>query len=182
MANRSKSAGIHVNHLVLNVRDIEASHRFWTEVMRWEQCGELGDQIPLTMHFYRSDPSHHHDIAIVQMQNPDAEGPAQPWNLMKARTAINHFAIAYPDAETWMDQLKHLKEVGQEFHMRVDHGMTHSAYISDPDGNGIEVLYELPDEVWSGDVNAALNYVNPLPVDGPEAFQDDTNFKVFSKS
>jgi catechol-2,3-dioxygenase len=27
--------------------------------------------------------------------------------------------------------------------MRGHHGMTHGAYVVDPDGNGIEILYEL---------------------------------------
>jgi catechol-2,3-dioxygenase len=57
--------------------------------------------------------------------------------------------------------------------------MTHSAYISDPDGNGIEVLYELPREVWEGDINAALNYFENMPVAGPDALKDDSNYKVF---
>ena len=58
--------------------------------------------------------------------------------------------------------------------------MTHSAYVEDPDGNGIEVLYNLPDEVWSGDVNAALNHFEVLPLDGPEALVDDTNYVAFA--
>lgn len=53
--------------------------------------------------------------------------------------------------------------------MRGDHGMTHSVYIADPDGNGIEVLYELPADVWEDDLNGALNYFKPLPLDGLEA-------------
>ena len=38
-----------------------------------------------------------------------------------------------------------------------------SIYIADPDGHGIEVLYELPPDVWEGDVNGALNFFQPLP-------------------
>jgi catechol-2,3-dioxygenase len=30
-----------INHLVLNVRDIEESHRFWTEIVGFRQVGEL---------------------------------------------------------------------------------------------------------------------------------------------
>ena len=30
-----------INHLVLNVRDIEESHRFWTEVVGFRQVGQL---------------------------------------------------------------------------------------------------------------------------------------------
>ena len=44
--------------------------------------------------------------------------------------------------------------------------MTHSVYVRDPDGNSVEILYDLPPEVWSGDVNAALNYFEFLPAEG----------------
>src|ERR1700687_1280546 len=30
-----------INHLVLNVRDLEESHRFWTEIVGFKQVGEL---------------------------------------------------------------------------------------------------------------------------------------------
>ena len=30
-----------INHLVLNVRDIEESHKFWTEIVGFKQVGEL---------------------------------------------------------------------------------------------------------------------------------------------
>ena len=65
-----------------------------------------------------------------------------------------------------------LQANGVAFAMRGNHGMTHSAYISDPDGNGIEVLYELPAEVWEGDLPAALGYYERLPTEGPEALVD----------
>lgn len=67
------SVGASVNHLVLNVRDIEVSHRFYTEVLGFEQCGELTHT--MTMRFYRGDPSHHHDLALVQVVDPAGDGP-----------------------------------------------------------------------------------------------------------
>ena len=30
-----------INHLVLNVRDLEASHRFWTDIMGFRCVAEL---------------------------------------------------------------------------------------------------------------------------------------------
>jgi catechol-2,3-dioxygenase len=171
-----------VNHLVLNVRDIEASHRFYTEVLGFEQCGTLGDHIPMTMQFYRSAPDHHHDIALVQLSPEEAARPVDPWDMRNNRSAINHIAVAYPDRESWLAQLEHLKNCDVQFLVRGDHGMTHSVYIADPDGNGIEVLYELPEEVWSGDVNAALNYFVPIDGNSPEAMQDNTDYKVFEKA
>ena len=45
-----------------------------------------------------------------------------------------------------------------KFDRRVEHGMTHSLYINDPNGYGVELLYELPREVWEGDIDGALNF------------------------
>jgi len=67
------------------------------------------------------------------------------------------------------------------FHLRINHGMTHSAYISDPDGHGIEVLYELPREVWRGDIDAAQNFAERLPTEGEEAMIDTMDNPVFGK-
>ncbi len=57
---------------MLNVRDIEASHRFYTELLGFEQCGELTHT--MTMRFYRGNESHHHDFALVQVADPDSAG------------------------------------------------------------------------------------------------------------
>jgi catechol 2,3-dioxygenase len=171
-----------VNHLVLNVRDLEASHRFYTEILGWEKCGELNPKFGMQMQFYRSAPDHHHDIALVQLADPASEPEVKPWELFNPRGAINHYAVAYPDRDSWLQQLNYLKSKGVEFHIRGNHGMTHSAYISDPDGNGIEILYELPNEIWEGDINAALNYFEMTPTEGPEALEDPTEYVRFGAS
>lgn len=35
--------------------------------------------------------------------------------------------------------------------------------MQDPDGNGVELVDDLPNEVWEGDLNAALNYFDYMP-------------------
>ena len=52
--------------------------------------------------------------------------------------------------------------------------MTHSLYIHDPNGYGVEFVYDLPKDVWQGDINGALNYVKVLPTEGEEALDDRT--------
>lgn len=169
--------GPRLNHLVLNVRDIEASHRFYTEALGFEQCGDL--TYAYTMRFYRGDASSHHDFALVQVISPEGQPAPAPWSMDPNAAGVNHIAIEYPDRESWLARLRHLKELGVAFHMRGNHGMTHSAYVSDPDGNGIEVLYTLPAEVWEGDVDAALNYYEFLPLDGDESLEDKVEYPVF---
>jgi catechol-2,3-dioxygenase len=60
--------------------------------------------------------------------------------------------------------------------------MTHSCYVSDPDGNGVEFLYELPEAVWINNVNAALNYWEPMDTDSEGALEDSTDYKEFAET
>ncbi len=177
-AARGPGRSVGMNHLVLNVRDIEASHRFWTEIMGWEQCGQI-DPSRRIMRFYRATPDSHHDLALVQLNDPAGAPPVPRWSMEGRQAGVNHIAITYPTREDFLQQLEHLRTHDVEFLVRGDHGMTHSVYIADPDGNGIEVLYELPAEVWEGDVNGALNWFRPLPLDGPESMQDSTDYQRF---
>lgn len=158
-----------VNHLVLNVRDIEESHHFWSDLLGFKQVGELDRDRPgrenIQMRFYSGvvDDVNHHDLALVEA--PNIPVPDQEWSMFLAQNAINHIAITYADRNSWMEQVSFLVDNGVQVARRVDHGMTHSIYISDPNGYGVEVLYELPDEVWDHDINGALNYAIDHPTD-----------------
>jgi catechol-2,3-dioxygenase len=173
--------GPRIGHLVLNVRDIEASHRFYTDAVGMEQCGELGEGNRIgKMRFYRGDRNYHHHLALVQAKHEAAE--VQPWTILDTHVGINHIALAYPDRDTWLARLKQVQETGWQFLVRGNHGMTHSLYLQDPDGNGVELVYDLPNEVWEGDVNAALNYFDYMPNVGDGALEDPTDYKVFTPS
>jgi catechol-2,3-dioxygenase len=176
-----------INHLVLNVRDLEESHAFWTEIMGFKQVGELHPRPdrpnPPKMRFYSGDhhgKMQHHDLALMEMPNLP---PPSAWSMSDSQVAINHVAITLPSREAWLKQLAFLQSKGITFHRRINHGMTHSVYISDPNGYGIEVLYELPREVWEGDIDAALNYAEPLPTQGEAALVDAADHvPVFGKA
>jgi catechol 2,3-dioxygenase len=168
-----------LNHLVLNVRDIEESHRFWTEILGFKQVGALrprADGAPRpVMRFYSGDHDgkmQHHDLALVE--NRDLPPPPKDWAMFGTPCAVNHIAIALPSREAWLEQLAFLQDKGVPFRRRVNHGMTHSLYISDPNGYGVELLYELPRAVWEGDIDAALNYAESLPTEGAAALVDET--------
>ncbi|HYB57917.1 MAG TPA: VOC family protein [Alphaproteobacteria bacterium] len=179
-ADDASGAGmpVGVNHIVLNVRNIEDSHRFWTEIVGLKQVGALRPRpemgpIP-AMRFYSGDHGGkmtHHDVAIVE--NPNLPPPPEKWELFGAPQAINHIAIAMPDRESWLKKLAFLQSRGIKFHRRINHGVTHSVYISDPNGYGVELLYELPREMWERDIDAGLNYLELLPTEGPGALVDD---------
>src|SRR5712692_8813904 len=175
-----------INHLVLNVRDIEESHKFWTEIVGLTQVAELQPRPdrpnPPKMRFYSGDHSGkltHHDIALVESPNLPS---AKDWVLMNSSVAINHVALTMPSREAWHKQLAFLQSKGVKFNWRVNHGVTHSVYINDPNGYGVEFLYELPREMWEGDIDGAINWAENLPAEGPEALIDRTDTPTFGKA
>ncbi len=75
-----------INHMVLNVRNLEVSHRFWTEIIGFRCVAELkpipGRQRP-KMRFYsgldaKGDVTHH-DLALAEV--PESNGGAlEQWS------------------------------------------------------------------------------------------------------
>ena len=62
-ASSGPVAPIGVNHIVLNVRNIEESHQFWTEVVGLRLVGEFRQRPGRRMWFYSGigpDGLHHH--------------------------------------------------------------------------------------------------------------------------
>jgi catechol 2,3-dioxygenase len=120
------------------------------------------------MRFYSGDHGGkmtHHDVAIVE--NPNLPPPPANWELFGSQ-AINHIAIAMPQRESWLKRLAFMQSRGVKFNMRVNHGVTHSVYINDPNGYGVELLYELPRQMWERDIDAGLNYLALPPTEGPK--------------
>ena len=191
MADRQAQTPRGINHVVLNVRDIEVSHRFWIEIMGFRCVVELKprlDRVRLKMRFYsgvsETGDVTHHDLALAEAPRHEGAGETAPetWSLMRGGVGLNHVAIAWPDRESWLKQVEFLQEKGVTFHRRINHGMTHSVYISDPDGHGIEVLYELPREVWEHDIDAAQNYAESLPTEGAASLEDRVDYPTFGEA
>ena len=86
-----------INHMVLNVRNLEVSHKFWTEIIGFHCVAELkpipGRQRP-KMRFYsgldaKGDVTHH-DLALAEVPPSNNGGAPEEWNLMSGRVGLNH--------------------------------------------------------------------------------------------
>ena len=86
---------IGINHLVINVRDMAESHRFWTEIVGLKQVGVFkprGDHGPRrVMQFYSADHdgrSSHHDLALMEVAR--SAGAGSRWHADQRDRAHRH--------------------------------------------------------------------------------------------
>lgn len=154
-----------IDHLVLNVSDIEIAHAFWTECMGFKQVGAVrnaatNNRARIKMRFYsgeRNGQLTHHDIALLEQGELGTRQEASP-------QVFNHVAIAYPSVEAWEAQIRFLTQRGIALGRPLERGATCSIHLHDPDGNGVELVAELPRERWENDIDTALNTVIDRPV------------------
>ncbi len=64
-------------------------------------------------------------------------------------TGLYHFAILVPTRLDLARSLTHLLEVGLPFPGQADHDVSEALYLTDPDGNGIEIYRDRPRDEWT---------------------------------
>ena len=118
-----------VGHVVLAVKDPEASAKWYVDILGMEMMNysEKGKMAFLSFGTY------HHDIALVQA----------PEGATLGSTGLSHTAM---QIEGGLDDLKDLyqdmKGKGVEIDFTTDHGLSQSVYFFDPDGNRLEIYCE----------------------------------------
>lgn len=138
-----------LGHVVLKVRDLGRSERFYTDVLGLAMAARM-DAPPMT--FFTL--GNHHDFAITAVGSdaPDS-APNSP--------GLFHVAFKVGDSTDELRQAKaHLDALGVEVAMIADHTVSQSIYIDDPDGNTIE-LYVDTSDVWRDDPQAVAT-IAPL--------------------
>lgn len=114
--------------MVLNVRDLEASTKFYSETLGFEVSRSYNEKM-----VFLTCGKIHHDLALFQAA-PDA-APVTPGGL-----GLNHMALQVENWEMFKAYYDRLNELGVEIENTTDHGVTKSLYIKDPDGNGVELF------------------------------------------
>jgi catechol 2,3-dioxygenase len=126
-----------IGHLVLNVRDVEVSEKFYTEILGFEIALKRPQRTFLTCGRI------HHDLALFEVPEADKASPASP-------VGLNHFAVQIENLDELKEVYERLKANGVTIDRTVDHGMTGSVYFFDPDGNRIEFFYNMQETAEEG--------------------------------
>ena len=123
-----------IGHLVLNVKDVEESTKFYTEVLGFHISKQTDTATFLTC------GKIHHDLALFKSRIPYKT---------KDGLGLNHMAIQVEDFEALTAYYRILEHM-DVIERCTDHGMTCSIYLTDPDGNGIELFCNCQEDPADG--------------------------------
>ncbi len=128
-----------IDHILLNVRNRERSEKFFTEILGFEVRRHLPGGIGVFLTCGTSD----HDLVLMQVDETNDEAEAAG-PLGSRRLGLGHAMFRAETLEDVQAVYRRLKAGGTEEIQPVDHGHVRSIYFADPDGNSIEIGYEVP--------------------------------------
>jgi catechol 2,3-dioxygenase len=132
-----------VGHIVLRVDDLDRALAFY--------CGVLGLQEVARRDFgegpmaFLSTGNAHHDIALVETD-------------VSSGSNLHHFALKVGESVQQLGEVRRaLDEQGVAVHMSLDHRVSQGLYITDPDGNLIELYVDADEDIWRTDPSLVAN-------------------------
>lgn len=138
-------AGVSIGHVHLKVADLERSLRFYCGVLGFELVQRYGSKAA-----FISAGGYHHHIGLNTWESLGGSPPPQ------GTTGLYHFAILYPSRLALADALQRLTRAGIALDGASDHGVSEALYLSDPDGNGVELYVDRPRAEWSRDAQGKI--------------------------
>ena len=126
-----------LGHLVIRVRDLEKSERFYSDILGLH----VTNKRPGQMTFMSAVDSSSHELALVPV-GPDAPGPEEN------RVGLFHFAWEMESFDDLKELYARMKSNDVNVQRVGDHGISLGVYFTDPDGNEIEAYYEMPKGEW----------------------------------
>jgi catechol 2,3-dioxygenase len=131
-----------LDHVNIFVRNAERSHRWYTDVfgLHTQDTMTHPGTERLRAVFLACDKDHAHDIALFEI-GEDARGQE------KGQVGLNHVAWRMATLDDLAEMYRRLKKMDVPINVR-DHSVSIGIYFDDPDGNGLEVYYELPRSQW----------------------------------
>ncbi len=144
-----------LGHVVLYVRDLERSRRFYRDVLGFNEIHSMAG-LGGGAAVYSSGRTHH-ELLLIQVGDDAAPIPDG------RRVGMYHFGLKIGTTD---DELRaavaDLNAAGAKIVGASDHTVTHSLYVEDPDGNEIELYIDVQPELWRTDPSAVLAPVKPL--------------------
>jgi catechol 2,3-dioxygenase len=125
---------VSIGSVALRVSDLDRAVAFYRDQLGLVIGQQHGDTVQL--HTRGGGPI----VALTSMPNTRV----RPHGVV----GLYHFALLFPSRRELGKVLLHMFEARWAFHGFADHGVSEAAYLSDPDGNGIELYCDRPAADW----------------------------------
>ena len=135
-----------IGHVHLKVSDLERSLKFYRDLLGFEVTMLYGNQAA-----FLSAGGYHHHIGL-NIWHSKGLGPAPVRSV-----GLYHTAIVYPTRKDLALIYTRLSKAAYSLTGASDHGVSEALYLNDPDGNGIELYWDKPVELWPKQNNGSLN-------------------------
>ena len=148
-------ARVRIGHVHLKVADLERAIAFYRNVLGFELTQRYGRQAA-----FLSAGGYHHHIGLNTWESQGGSPPP------RGSTGLYHLAILYPTRGELADALRRLIGAGIPLEGASDHGVSEALYLRDPDGNGVELYWDRPQEQWPRTGDGELNMITePLDLE-----------------
>jgi catechol 2,3-dioxygenase len=148
--------GTRIGHVHLRTSDIDRVRGFYVDVLGFDVITEARD-VPgwgtTGDILFVSAGGYHHHLGFNTWKS--AGGPPQPDGV----AGLHHVAILYPTRAGLADAVRRLQAVDWPLRQLTDHGTHEAVYISDPDGNDLELYWDRPQEQWPRDADGRIGFV-----------------------
>lgn len=141
-----------IGHIHLKVADLQRALAFYRDLLGFEVTTYYGDQA-----VFLSAGGYHHHIGLNTWQSKNAP-PAPPHSV-----GLYHSAILYPTRKDLAAIFMRLRAAEYPLTGASDHGVSEALYLNDPDGNGVELYWDRPKDLWEYETDGSIiMYTRPL--------------------
>ncbi|HTZ05789.1 MAG TPA: VOC family protein [Gaiellaceae bacterium] len=147
-AARPIDGGVDIGHVHMKAADLDRIHDFYVGVLGFDVVVRMPDAL------FLSAGGYHHDLAFNTWTSKGGSPPPP------GTTGLYHIAIRYPTREALGDALVRLADAGWPLAGVNDHGTHEALYLADPEGNGLELYWDRPEEEWPLDAEGHLGFEN----------------------
>lgn len=130
-------AKTHIGHVHLKVADLERSLAFYQDLLGFELTIRYGKQAA-----FISAGGYHHHIGLNTWHSLGAPAAS------KESVGLYHTAIVYPTRKDLALIFDRLLKADYPLTGASDHGVSEALYLDDPDGNGVELYWDRPKDLW----------------------------------
>lgn len=153
---------VDIGHVHLKVADLDRAVAFYSGVLGFDVVTRSPGAA------FLSAGGYHHHIGLNTWESAGGSPPPP------GTTGLYHIAIRYPDRMALGDALRRLTENSVPLDGASDHGVSEALYLHDPDGNGIELYRDRPQEEWPRAADGSIEMITaPLDLRALRAAADE---------